>query len=315
MADVKISQLPTILGIDNSHFFVVSDGITTSKVALSTISGFINPVLEYLVVGGGGGPGAYSPGGGGAGGFRSGSISNLTPGTVYDVVVGAGGAKGAYVVYQYSNAGQSGGNSRFGSVIASGGGGGGGGWQGAGCGQRATSGGSGGGGGGYWSPGGCTSNDSGAAGNSGGYTPSEGNSGGSGANLWAGAGGGAGGAGQSASANYPTFSVANGGIGKASSITGTPTYYAGGGAGQNGTGGLGGGGTYAEGQYDGVPNTGGGGSGTGAGGSGIVVVAYPGISSRVTITGVGATTDLVSRPGFVVHRFLTVGNSTLTWNG
>jgi len=112
-------------------------------------------------------------------------------------------------------------------------------------------------------------------------------------------GGGGGGAGEKApELNYSLYSIglnspgsASGGAGKMCSITGTPVYYAGGGAGgttllnRYNYGGIGGGGmSYAystQSERGGVPNTGGGGAGEGLdtgfggdGGSGIIIIRF-----------------------------------------
>jgi len=99
------------------------------------------------------------------------------------------------------------------------------------------------------------------------------------------------------------------GDGYLSSITGTPTYYAGGGAGvhSNGylSGGQGGGGASAATGVAGTPNTGGGGGGGGTGhangngGSGIVIVAY-------------STSSL---PVMTVHTFTSSGTFTPNFTG
>jgi len=125
-------------------------------------------------------------------------------------------------------------------------------------------------------------------GNQGGYSPVEGYAGGMGTNNSGGGGGGAGAVGN----DGVGVGNANGGIGRLSSITGTATYYAGGGGsgiwtgiGPAGVGGLGGGGSggiSGAGGTSGTTNTGGGGgssstsssAGGGAGGSGIVILAY-----------------------------------------
>ena len=118
----------------------------------------------------------------------------------------------------------------------------------------------------------------------------------------------------------------NGGDGLQSSITGTPTYYAGGGGGgiyaegspgSVGVGGQGGGGTGAGGgagmssgqsgiQSSGGVNTGGGGGAGCTGGSGIVIVRYCGSSACAT----GGT---ISTSGpHIVHTFTESGYFTPT---
>jgi hypothetical protein len=129
-------------------------------------------------------------------------------------------------------------------------------------------------------------------------------------NTRGGGGGGAGGPGSSAPpANGGVFG-GSGGIGLAFNISGTMTYYAGGGGGgcatnysTAGTGGLGGGGQGGAGSasgtcngYAGTANTGGGGGGGaagggiggigGAGGSGIVIIKYSVISDNTAPVGI-----------------------------
>lgn len=238
--------------------------------------------VEYLIAAAGGGGGAWVGGGGGAGGLLMG-IASVTVGT-YNVVVGAGGTAeynpGSYGgMPRATNGGNS---SVFG--LTSIGGGRGGSWNAF----PATSGGSGGGNGFSFA---------GAAGTSG-----QGNSGGQGRGSSVngyptGGGGGAGGPG----GNWTAVQSGNGGPGLPSTITGTQTYYCGGGGGglhgaataSNGVpgiGGLGGGGmgdgptvnagtanpnntslrfqnaTFPTGE-SGFTNTGGGGGGSGSGGS------------------------------------------------
>jgi hypothetical protein len=216
--------------------------------------------VEVLVVGGGGGGGGKTGGGGGAGGLVHQESFSVKAGVQCVVVVGAGGAKGSG-----TTRGVNGENSRFRSLLAIGGGGGG--YNGV----TGLSGGSGGGGG------------HGAAGGSG--TSGQGYTGGTGYNGGNYGGGGGGGASE-AGADAQASTGGNGGDGVEIPITGTATYYAGGGGGGTysggtlGLGGLGGGGDGGA-SDDGVANTGGGGGGSkdngvyaGNGGSGIVVVRY-----------------------------------------
>ena len=252
--------------------------------------------VNYLVVGGGGAGGSgYRSGGGGAGALRTtygssngggsamDSVFSAELSTNYTVTVGAGGT------YNSEANGSNGSNSVFGSITAIGGGGGGGPYAVDSDGSNST-GGSGGGGGGY-------NGDFGEGGTSGtyGYNGGDGISG----PQCGGGGGGAGAVGKAATAYSTDSTGGNGGDGIEVSITGTATYYAGGGSGGNyGTGnktqpGLGGGGaggsdytgSYTD-AYSGTDNTGGGGGGSsngtvggsttqgGAGGSGIVVLRY-----------------------------------------
>jgi hypothetical protein len=247
--------------------------------------------VEYLVVAGGGAGGGYYFGGGaGAGGYRTngsgatsggGGSAEATYGVTaqnYTITVGAGGVgigSGAS-----NGIGTSGGNSSIvptsgTSIISTGGGYGG--WTPT----AGASGGSGGGSDGY-NNGGAGSGTSGQ-----GYAGGAGAS--SSANYGSGGGGGAGGVGNVGK----TTGSGAGGVGVSSSISGTATYYAGGGGGgSNGTtggsGGNGGGGAGAvsDGAVGtaGTTNTGGGGGGVsnnsggaangGNGGSGIVIIRF-----------------------------------------
>ena len=268
--------------------------------------------VDYLVIAGGGaGGGTTNPGGGGggggAGGFRESVPSPAAwtasplanPGgalpvsaTGYPITVGAGGTSkgpGAFV-------NGTGSNSIF-STITSAGGGDGGMANSPGAvrspatiasnGTPSTAtfvGGKGGSGGG-----GSYCNQLGGKGNESPVAPSQGNNGGTGSAAPQFSGGGGGGAGAVGSNATPSAG-GNGGVGATTSISGSPTTYAGGGGGSSststdGTGGTGGGGngTSPGGTGGaGTANTGGGGgsggSGSdatgGAGGSGIVVIRY-----------------------------------------
>jgi uncharacterized repeat protein (TIGR01451 family) len=238
--------------------------------------------VDYLIVGGGGGGGAIAGGGGGAGGLRQGTVTRSAGG--YPVAVGLGGAGDNRTNWPGSfSSGQSGGPSSVFGVEAAGGGGGGtynttpsnvG---------DALDGGSGGGashGGTVGQPSPAGQGFAGGAG-TGGFGDSS--------------GGGGGGAGQ-AGANGTVTLAGRGGDGVQSSITGTPVFYAGGGAGggdirgnlvQPNVGGAGGGGDSTDGPVagSGTPGTGGGGAGGraadngiqstgGNGGSGVVILRY-----------------------------------------
>jgi hypothetical protein len=226
--------------------------------------------VKVLVVGGGGGGGGTTNlygGGGGAGGLVYSRAMSLTPGT-YQVVVGAGGPTDTV-----------GGNSTFNGLVAYGGGYGG---------ASTTAGGNGGCGGG-----------GGGALNSVGGTGSQGFGGSSGYAQYVGGGGGGGmgTAGASTRSNNGNNSTSvngfQGGDGVQVQITGTPTYYAGGGGGGGGNGvsagavggqgggGTGGGTTTAT---SGTPGLGGGGGCGAAGGCGTVIMAYllPGQIATVT---------------------------------
>lgn len=275
------------------------------------VAGFQNITASYLVVGGGGGGGYNDGGGGGAGGMITGSTP-LATNTSYVVTVGAGGTGST----SGSATGGSGTNSVF-SAFATSLGGGGGGSLNAGY-INGVSGASGGGSNGFTN----------------GYTPGagtygQGNQGGTGAfyNVYGGGGGGGAGAvGANALPNTGSPSGGgNGGIGLANSITGTSTYYAGGGGGGSqgtgatpGTGGSGGGGAggAASGGAGtaGTTNTGGGGGGGGgisgsggAGGSGVAIVSYSGLQQFNSPV---ATYNYTG--GYSVHTFPTSG--TLTYS-
>lgn len=256
--------------------------------------------IDYLAVAGGGGAGYGSGGGGGAGGLLTASAISVSPGTTYTVTIGAGGASAVSPNFNGTN----GGNSSISSIVTAIGGGGGGGYNTAATGTG-SSGGSGGGGAGN-----NTANAPGGSGTSGqGYA--------GGANYTSpnyGAGGG-GGAGSIGTAGSSTTGGA-GGVGTSSSITGTPTYYAGGGgggvnSGSGGAGGNGGGGAGGSGTgvgVSGVANTGGGGGGggqsataAGSGGSGIIIIRYIGTVARAT----GGTITITG--GYVIHTFTTSG--------
>lgn len=247
---------------------------------------------EVLIVAGGGGGGGFWGGGGGGGGVLHGSSIAMNPGAVVTVTVGNGGAgsssTGSFTIEDFASRGSSGGDSSFDGATANGGGGGGGfGTVYASVGIGLAGGSSGGHG---ELAGGATGTASNQTAPSG-YV-AFGNAGGSnGARTVAGSGGGGAGAAGSASSS---LTGGDGGAGQSFDITGTPTYYAGGGGGGTfgtpGAGGVGGGGTGSNGNANpspGVDGTGGGGGAAGytasfdpyllgaAGGSGIVIVRYP----------------------------------------
>jgi hypothetical protein len=255
--------------------------------------------IEYLVVAGGssGGRGlSRSGGGGGAGGYISSSLSSIESGSLITVTVGAGGA-----AVSSDGSGNDGGDSsiasstgtNFTTVTSTGGGGGG--YPGSG-----RDGGSGGGG--------AHGSQVGGSGISG-----QGFDGGDGFGEFpysAGGGGGASEVGEDSSADV----AGDGGDGKASSITGTSTTYAGGGGGGGGgtagSGGTGGGGAGSSSTgTSGTANTGGGGGGarstSGAGGSGVVILAYP--TASISATG-GIRTFFNDR---VAHTFNSSGTFTV----
>ena len=243
--------------------------------------------VSYMVIAGGGG-GALGPGindrggGGGAGGFREGKASSDSytasplnapaglpvPAQAYPIVVGAGAAEqGGF------GGGNDGSNSSFSSITSAGGGGGGR----ANPSQGGASGGSGGGGGG-----GVTGGTSGAAGNTPPVSPPQGNNGGTGGGTSPNVGGGGGGGATAVGGNAGPGIGGNGGTGATTSINGTPTERAGGGAGCKSANASGGGAAGPGTDVAGTANTGGGGQGGhpcgggngGGGGSGIVIIRY-----------------------------------------
>ena len=232
--------------------------------------------VRVLVVAGGGSGGSQVGGGGGAGGMVTAPAYPVTPGGSISGSVGAGAPRAPFP----STKGTNGSNSTFGTITAYGGGGGGR-HQGPGSGKPGGSG----GGGGDTSPGGSATQTSFSPVGATGYGNAGGNGTPSGPGWNGGGGGGAGGAGS----NHSGSNGGPGGIGRQDNITGTNTYYAGGGGGctENGSGGSGGNGGGGNGGNNtgqgqsGTNGLGGGGGGSrdaptpssGAGGSGIVIVS------------------------------------------
>ena len=281
--------------------FILSYNATSNQYGFTSAFGSQG---RALVVAGGG---AGALGGGGGGGVLLGDVT-LNANTIYTVIVGQGGLTSNNGYYSGGN----GGDSQFGSgLIAKGGGGGGSvvGQNGNGCCWMSGYAGGSGGGGAFWN---WTQGGSGVPGQ--GYSggPSTIGNGPYGQYWLAGGGGGAGGSPVNTGSNYTSSNqTGNGGIGLRSNITGTPTYYGGGGGSGSpdwtnpGTiGGLGGGGNggYNTGpnptnaspwqwisSTPGAPNTGGGGGGgwwccnAANGGSGIVVLNI-GIAPNLTVT-------------------------------
>jgi hypothetical protein len=228
--------------------------------------------VEVLcVAGGGGGQNYYYGGGGGAGGLLYNSAFSINSNSQVSVTVGAGGTGGS----------SNGGNTTFSTLNSIGGG------------TGATSGGSGGG-------------ASSVSGTGGAGTSGQGFSGATGSVVSGGGGGGAGGPGLQATST----NTQSGGPGLQFSISGTPQFYAGGGAGAMnanynyfvGRGGSDVGGN-AAGDFNGptvqainaIPNTGSGGGGgcwnnttIGSNGSnGIVIVRYPATDYNIELLIVG----------------------------
>ena len=266
---------------------VLSGSATTTTTSWTCPAG-VN-TIEVLVVAGGGGGGSGLGSGGGGGGVIYNAVYPVTPTTVYSVTVGAGGLGNTSA----NGPGAQGSNSVFDKLTAIGGGGGA--QEGA---QNATTGGS---GGGISSASGVVALISQCAAG----TAGQGHRGGAGFydgtrfGYPQGSGGGAGGPGEfSATGGY-----SKAGPGVEYSITGTPTWYAGGGGGSGYTnygtvpagpapGGIGGGGAGGASISGGLGvvgtagtnGTGGGGGGGGEGtngnmaggngGSGTVVIRY-----------------------------------------
>jgi hypothetical protein len=315
---IKQNNAPSDLGAESYAAYVTATGGTVStsgdfKIHTFTGDGcFVvscggntigSDSVDYLVVaGGGGGRGNYGNedgwGGGGAGGFRESSgtssgcytasplgacVSGITISvTTYPITVGAGGTAGPTCA---PIGGGRGSNSVFSTITSTGGGGGG-----------PTPVGPGGSGAG--------SLNTGGSGNTPPTSPAQGNPGGNGANTGPSGGGGGGGAtgvGQNAFPSGPGIQGGDGGAGATTSISGSPTIYAGGGGGvgyssgncAQGTGGSGGGGDGGNSPgtpgVSGTSNTGGGGGAGatksaapaptvattgGAGGKGIVIIRY-----------------------------------------
>ncbi len=245
--------------------------------------------VKVLAVGGGGAGGGSATnlaGGGGAGRVVFDS-SHTVSAQAYTISVGAGGT-GAV-----NDRGNNGGDSLFDTITANGGGGGG-----AGAGQNTNGKDGGSGGGAGWHAGSPTGGNA-VDGNTGSGV----SSGNNGAGFGSGAGGEGGGGAGAPSASASNGAGTDGGVGIASTISGSSVLYGGGGggggdngaSGGNGGGGGGGnGGAYpATGGTAGTANTGGGGgayafNGTGAGydgGSGVVIISAP----LGTITATGGT--------------------------
>ena len=261
----------------------------------STLSGRVNFGLglgvEYLVVGGGGAtPDGTVSGGGGGGGFAEGTliVSTGTKG----VTVGQGGR------FNFDLAPRNGGYSSFANITADGGGYGGG--VGSPDNVAGGNGASGGGGAGDASPGEPIGWGIGNRGGNGYSFP-----------LFNGSGGGGGAGGPGGDGAFAK--AGDGGIGRASSISGHEVFYAGGGGGyagslSSGNGGLGGGGAGGQ---NGFANTGGGGGGGGrGGGSGIVILRYlgPQIADGGNVSSGGG-----SATGYTLHTYTEPGSSAFSF--
>jgi hypothetical protein len=277
-----------------------------------------------LVIAGGGG-GAHNVGaGGGAGGYRTsvgtsgGGASaeaslGLFTSTNYTVTVGAGGAVGTPGNGSELQVASNGASSTFATVTSAGGGGGApGGNLVPNSKHNPNSGGSGGGASAY-APDGSPGPITGGAGTTGqGFKG--GNSTSSGNAVVAAGGGGAGGAANNASGSSSNFGFFGtvGGIGVASTITGSSVTRASGGSGGRTSGASAGGGGACG--FAGTTNTGGGGGGdsdtalAGAGGSGVVVIRYP---STFVITGGAGLTFSTAAVGANHVTTFTAGTGTI----
>jgi hypothetical protein len=286
-----------------------SDGVNTSSRSFAVVVNYIQPnvTVDYLVVaGGGGGGGQYSSassgtGGGGAGGLRTSagtsgggnsaeSALSLSRGVNYTVTVGAAGPQGQTSL----NSSSKGGNSSIsgsGITTVSCEGGGGGSYDTSGSGSyNGQSGGSGGG-----AASGPANGGSGAVGQ--GYRGGNISSDRYGSN--GAAGGGAGGAGSDSSGQQP------GGLGVASSITGSSITYATGGDNFSYSSGTTNRGNGGAGRIGAIGNQ------TGAaGGSGIVVLRYP---SAETITVGAGLTSSTSTVGQNKVTVITAGTGNVSF--
>jgi len=260
------------------HTFTSSGTFTVTKTTPSSNS------VNYLIQAGGGSGGCFQhAGGAGAGGLRHNYPSPATGGTPvttqsYPITIGAGGAAAG----PPSNGNKGSDSSAF-SITSAGGG----------KGEINTSNGQAGGCGG--GGGGSDGSSTGGAGNTPSVSPPQGQDGGNGKgdNGQANNAGGGGGGTAVQGTDHPGSPSDNvgalpGGDGTPVSITGSATFYGGGGAscGHSGPtntnptgGGQGGGGGSGNPGVDGTANTGGGGgagsaTSSGAGGSGVVIIRY-----------------------------------------
>lgn len=298
------SALATAMIVPGASVQLMKTGTNTWNATFGSITAN-QPIAQYLLVAGGGGGGGTEGGGGGAGGLLSGS-QTLVAGSTYTFTVGAGGAGNL-------GTGSNGSDTTAFSLTAVGGGGGG-----HGQGGGATNGGSGGGAAGY--------NNTAAIGLGLAGQGRNGGNGNAGINFGGGGGGGAGGVGQAGGTNGSNYG-GDGGVGLQSNITGTATYYAGGGGGGiyfsgfGGTGGLGGGAnggntSNATPAPSGTANTGGGGGGGanvsgfqtgGTGGSGVVILSIP----TAEYTGITTGSPTVTTSGSnTILKFTSSGTYT-----
>ena len=208
------------VAVSVSGIYCVAEFKTVGTYSI-TIPG-MTTALDYLVVAGGGGG---ASGGGGGGGVLQGSNFPVAPEATVNISVGGGGTggNGGNIAAGAARgvAGGKGGNSSFGSATAIGGGGG--------SSAFAINGDGGSGGGAAWDcmDAACTK----TVGPAGTAVAGQGNNGGYSTYISYGAGGGGGGAGGAGFNTVQLYIGGNGGVGIASSITGTSKFYAGGGGG------------------------------------------------------------------------------------
>ena len=322
-----ISGTTPSVSVNTTYNFVVTatdaqNQDTNRSFSLTVLAMNPPPTVEYLVVAGGGGGGSAFAGGGGAGGLLTASGFAVAANTALTVTIGAGGTGALLGTYPSGPNGTQGVSSVFSSISTMGGG--------TGATYYINSGGNGGSGGGatptqsVFGKGvypGSTYLSQTRQGYDGGASIA---SGGSGEDYRGGGGGGAGAVGGSSVIGQSGA----GGVGLQSSISGTATYYAGGGGGAagssgaqagNGAGGLGGGGAGGNGANTagvaGSPNTGGGAGGRSQpngpgenGGSGIVIIRYADIYAPAPAT-TGSPVITVAG-GYRVYTWTSSGSVT-----
>jgi hypothetical protein len=275
MATLELDYMEYASDVDAQSAYTSSLSFSATGGNITTVSGdrihtFLsngtftvigNGNVDVLVIGGGGSGGNRYGGGGGAGGVIYETNYSIPSGT-YSVTVGNGGTATGN-----TERGNNGENSVFDTLTAIGGGGG--------AGPAVAGGGKDGGSGGGGSYNSSYPGGSGSQGGDGGTTP---------VSTFIGSGGGGGGGN---GGNSSGTVAGTGGIGITSSISGTPTDYAGGGGGCTYGAGSGGSASYGGGAGGigvqgtaGTTNTGGGGGASGGessgviGGSGIIIVRY-----------------------------------------
>ena len=210
----------TSVAISVSGIYCVAEFKTVGTYSVTIPS--VTTTVDYLVVAGGGGG---ASGGGGAGGVLKGFNYPVTPESTVSISVGGGGTggNGGNIAAGAAKgvAGGKGENSTFANVTAFGGGGG--------SSAFAINGDGGSGGGAAWDcmDASCTK----TVGKAGTAVAGQGNNGGYSTYPSYGAGGGGGGAGGAGFNTVQLYIGGNGGVGIASSITGTNKFYGGGGGG------------------------------------------------------------------------------------